>query len=540
MSFTDVDKWIVGEIDIFLAHQVVLGKKVADSNLRQGSRTVSSSIWRSATWALRVVSLAFAMILLMVGCVAAQQIQPLISVNGASGGTTVTAGASMSVAVANGPGNATDWIGVCNAGVPISPTQCDYAGYSWDYLNCTQTAPTTGVTSATCSLPAPSGAGNYYAIFFSNDSYNVLASAPFQATSPSSPSITVNGTSSGTTVSAGASMSIAVANGPGNPRDWIGVCNSGATPAFEQCDGAGYSWDYLNCTQTPPGSGSTSASCTLAAPGAGGNYIVGFFSNDTYTLLASAPITVTGTPPSDATLVQAIVVSQPYSTVSSSPQQCTNPFGPGSAINGQPVGTGHTVVGWVHGSNISDNNLMWPNWIKDNLGNTYIMVNQVEWKPWHEYIVVFYLQNVQGNPTSFIVDFSQYPASGSTILGPCDLDFAEYSNVDNLVIADPNLVYGSTASIQISPTANARIWAFASPFGSANSSILAGWLRNSGYSFILNDWNNDMGGWQSNALVAPGTITLTWDSPLGSPGTCPGIGGGENGCPTVVAAVALQ
>ena len=135
MSVTDIDKWIVGETDVFLAPQVVLGRKDADCNLRQGSRTVSSSIWRSATWALRVVSLAFAMILLIVGCVAAQQIQPSISVNGASGGTTVTAGASLSVAVANGPGNATDWIGVCNAGVPISPQQCDYAGYSWDYLS---------------------------------------------------------------------------------------------------------------------------------------------------------------------------------------------------------------------------------------------------------------------------------------------------------------------------------------------------------------------------------------------------------------------
>jgi hypothetical protein len=254
MSFTDTNKWIVGETDIFLAPQVVLGRKDPDCNLHQGSRTVSSSTWRSTTWALRVISLAFAMILLIVDCVSAQQFpgfSPSIAVNGARGGTTVTAGASMSVAVANGPRNATDWIGVCNAGVPVSSTQCDGAGYSWDYLNCTQTAPTTGVTSATCSLPAPKVAGNYYAVFFLNNTYTVLASAPFQVTvpSPSSPSITVNGTSSGATVSAGASMSVAVANGPGNATDWIGVCNSGTAPAPGQCDGAGYSWEYLNCTR---------------------------------------------------------------------------------------------------------------------------------------------------------------------------------------------------------------------------------------------------------------------------------------------------
>src|SRR6516162_11534494 len=251
---------------------------------------------RSELTMLRIISLAFAMILLIAGRVAAQQFSPTISVNGASGGTTVTATASMSVAVTNGPGNATDWIGVCNAGVPTSPTQCDYAGYSWDYLNCTQTTPATGVTSATCSLSAPNVAGNYYVGFFSNNTYNVLASAPFGVTvpSPSSPSITVNGSSSGTTVSAGASMSVRVANGPGNRADWIGVCNAGVPTSPTQCDYAGYSWDYLNCTQTYPSTGSTSGSCSLAAPGRGGNYIVGFFSNDTYTVLASAPFTISG------------------------------------------------------------------------------------------------------------------------------------------------------------------------------------------------------------------------------------------------------
>ena len=136
MSFTDINEWIVGETDIFLAPQGVLGTKDADCNLRQRSRTVSSSIWRSATWTLRIISLAFAMILLIAGSVSAGS----ITVNGASGGTTVSAGASMSVEVADGPGNRADWIGVCNAGATPAFEQCDDAGYSWDYLNCTQTA----------------------------------------------------------------------------------------------------------------------------------------------------------------------------------------------------------------------------------------------------------------------------------------------------------------------------------------------------------------------------------------------------------------
>jgi hypothetical protein len=64
---------------------------------------------------LRIISLAFAMLVIIVGGVAAQRVHPTrpvgipgmpppppITVNGASGGTMVTAGASMSLAVANG------------------------------------------------------------------------------------------------------------------------------------------------------------------------------------------------------------------------------------------------------------------------------------------------------------------------------------------------------------------------------------------------------------------------------------------------------
>ena len=239
---------------------------------------------------LRVILLALAVFLPIVGWVAAQS--PSITVNGKSGGTTVTGGASMSVAVANGPGSATDWMGVCNSGVTPAPGQCDGAGYSWDYLNCTQTAPTTGIRSATCSLGAPSVAGSYNAVFFSNNGYTALASAPFQVTG----SITVNGTSGGTTVTGGANMSVAVANGPGNATDWIGVCNAGVPTSPSQCDYAGYSWDYLNCTQTAPATGVTSATCSLSAPNVAGNYYAGFFSNNTYNVLASAPFQVTVTP----------------------------------------------------------------------------------------------------------------------------------------------------------------------------------------------------------------------------------------------------
>jgi hypothetical protein len=549
MSFTDINKWIVSETDTFLARQVVLERKDADCNLCQRSRTVSPSIWRSAAWALRIISLAFAMILLIIGCVSAQQfpgspqfpgLSPSIAVNGASGGTTVTAGASMSVAVANGPGNANDWIGVCNAGAPVSSTQCDGAGYPWDYLNCTHTAPMIGVRSATCSLPAPSGAGNYYAIFFSNNSYTVLASAPFQVTvpSPSSASITLNGTSSGTTVSAGASISVAVANGPGNPADWIGVCNSGATPAPGQCDGAGYSWDYLNCTQTYPTTGSTSASCSLAAPSAGGNYIVGFFSNDTYTVLASAPFTVSGGGGggSGSVAVTQSGTSHGIGLSAGGTQKCVWDI---TKSGLSAIGSGHTVVGYIHSANNADTTEMYPRAVYDNAGHTYTLSPGVHWAPYPEDIGIWYLTNIQGNPSAITFDYTQYPASGNTILDFCDIGLVEYSASGINAVVNPFNDNASSAnpSLTISPTTSSLIWAF----GATNSATDGSDLRTTGYHLLINNQPGDgMAVWGSNSTVSAGSITLTWNNPYWNATVCADGTHTTTGCSTVLAAVALS
>lgn len=103
---------------------------------------------------------------------------PTITVNGSSTGTTVSASASVTVAVANGPGNPRDWIGLCT-----DTTTCNT--YSdWDYINgCTKTPPSTGVTSATCTVTAFSNSGSFFADFFPNDQHSgLLASAPFTVT----------------------------------------------------------------------------------------------------------------------------------------------------------------------------------------------------------------------------------------------------------------------------------------------------------------------------------------------------------------------
>jgi len=212
---------------------------------------------------------------------------PRITVNGQSSGATVASGASMTVAVSGGAGNANDWIGICNAGVTASNAQCDGAGYSWAYLkNCSQAAPSApGVTSNNCSLIAPAVAGNYVANYFNVavSAYNVGASAPFSVTS-GSPAITVNG-SSNATVTAGSTAAFAWSNGPlpgQNANSRIMICNS-ATFNSANCDAAGYSWAYTNsCSQTAGTAIVPSGSCNMSVPSTPQSYYAAWFASNTY------------------------------------------------------------------------------------------------------------------------------------------------------------------------------------------------------------------------------------------------------------------
>jgi len=78
--------------------------------------------------------------------------------------TTVQPGAPIQFTVANGPANATDWVSLAEATAP------DGAYLTWKYLNGLNTAPATGVSSATLQFTAPSTPGTYNIRFFANDS----------------------------------------------------------------------------------------------------------------------------------------------------------------------------------------------------------------------------------------------------------------------------------------------------------------------------------------------------------------------------------
>ena len=188
--------------------------------------------------------------------------------------TNVGGGASVTATVLSGPGNRLDRIALYPVG---SSTQLD-----WKYLNGSQTAPATGVTTATVPFTMPVAVGQYNFRFIPNGATNPLATSATVTVMASSitPSVT--------TVAAGATLTATVANGPGNRLDWVAVCPPSATSGCTD-------WKYLNGTRAAPASGLTGATLTFAVPTTAGQYMLKFFVNDTQTVLAtSVAVTVTG------------------------------------------------------------------------------------------------------------------------------------------------------------------------------------------------------------------------------------------------------
>jgi hypothetical protein len=107
---------------------------------------------------------------------------------------------------------------------------------------------------------------------------------------PPLPSIIVNG-SANPVVAETSILAITVANGPGTPKDWVGLAAAG-TP-----DMSFTAWVYLTGSHTAPDVGMTSATVMMAAPGTDGSYEARLYLNDGFTLLARTTFTVAGTAP---------------------------------------------------------------------------------------------------------------------------------------------------------------------------------------------------------------------------------------------------
>jgi hypothetical protein len=186
---------------------------------------------------------------------------------------------------------------------------------------------------------------------------------------PPPPTIQINGSAGPVTVSAGATISATVANGPGNPGDWLGVYAVGAPTGT----GNPASWKWLSTDDTrgsvPPAPGVTAGTVHLVVPAQAGQYEVRFFPNNSFAVAAtSAAITVqiTAPPPSpptvmitvtpntpqlpDTTPVGAVVATYTVTMSDGSPFVGTIVFGPPNfdaggifALTGSPTG-GNIIV----------------------------------------------------------------------------------------------------------------------------------------------------------------------------------------------------
>ena len=85
--------------------------------------------------------------------------------------TTVVPGGTVTATIANGPGNAGDWVGLVGA------SAADGTYMDWKYLNGTRTRPATGLTGAAVTFTMPATPGTYNVRFFLNDSWTKLATS---------------------------------------------------------------------------------------------------------------------------------------------------------------------------------------------------------------------------------------------------------------------------------------------------------------------------------------------------------------------------
>jgi hypothetical protein len=184
----------------------------------------------------------------------------------------VAPGGTFTVTVAGGPGNARDWVGLF---CPTTAADGEYL--DWKYLNNTRMAPASGVTAATVTLTAPAASTTCHARLFADNGFTKLAtSATATVTGP-----TV--TASSLDVTPGGTITVTVAHGPGNVRDWVGLY----CPATNG-DGLFTDWKYLNGTRTAPSGGMTAATLTFTAPSTTGTCNLRLFVDESFTRLAAS------------------------------------------------------------------------------------------------------------------------------------------------------------------------------------------------------------------------------------------------------------
>ena len=143
--------------------------------------------------------------------------------------THAAPGATLNVQVSNGPGNTIDWVALHASGAN------DQTYLQWQFLNGSQSPPSTGRTSASLQFTAPQTPGTYNVRFYANGGYTKLATSPTITVGSGQSTLTINDVSisegdSGTSVA-----TFTVTLSPVNPSQTVTVnyatANGSATTA---------------------------------------------------------------------------------------------------------------------------------------------------------------------------------------------------------------------------------------------------------------------------------------------------------------------
>jgi hypothetical protein len=207
------------------------------------------------------------------------------------------------------------------------------------------------------------------------------------------------------------------------------------------------------------------------------------------------------------------------------------------AVSFSAIGTGDTVVGYIHSTN-HDINATYPASVTDNAGHTYNLTSGVNWFPYPEDIGMWYLTNVTGNPNTFYFNFSS--------ISECDVGLVEYSGASsvNAVVGPVANASSPDPSITISPTTTSLIWAFGAPnpISSCTLNGQQGSIETPGYTLIVDDCAIDgLGVWSSNSTVPAGSLTLTWNNETyWNASICADGTHTTTGCSTVMMAAAIN
>jgi len=168
--------------------------------------------------------------------------------------TAYAEGEAVNIGFTNAPGASNDWIGIYKVGKV--PGTDGYATYQY-----------TGAASGSKTFTGLAK-GYYYATYFVNNGYfeiatRVMFSVGSQIATVSMPATSIKG---------GQDFTVTFANGPGIPKDYIGLFHQGATPGVDLL----VSYLYFE--------GKTDGSVTFHLPTlAPGNYFVALYTNDSYT-----------------------------------------------------------------------------------------------------------------------------------------------------------------------------------------------------------------------------------------------------------------